>query len=109
MIDGLAAADALEDARLFALALRRDQNRDGLPDDLLRSVTIKPFRRPVPARDLSVEVFADDCVFRGFNDGDECPARLLTLFARRDVAQIGREHRLLLDAKGVDRQLDENF
>ena len=71
MVDALAAADARENARLLVCAVRRDQDRDRLADDLLGGVAEQPLGARIPGLDDPVEILADDGIVRGFHDRDE--------------------------------------
>jgi hypothetical protein len=62
MIEPLTAPDALENLDLLVMAVRRNQDRDGLADDFFRRIAEEPLCSPVPSRDDAVEVFAQDRV-----------------------------------------------
>ena len=109
MFDRLSAPDPFENAQLFVVPARWNQSRDRFSNNFFGLVAEETFGPVIPARDYSVEVFADDRVGGRFNDGGQAPARFLTPLAIGDVAQIGCENRFIADAEGIDRQLDENF
>src|SRR5208282_3397612 len=68
MIDTLAAPDAPQNLYFLSLALRRDQDRDGLADHLCGRVAKEPLGAAIPTANDAIQVFADDGVIRGVND-----------------------------------------
>src|SRR5262249_3281252 len=78
MLDALAAADTSEDARLFRLQIIRNDRGDRLADHLFGGIAELAFGARIPTDDDGVEVLADDCVIRRFDDAGELPARLFS-------------------------------
>jgi hypothetical protein len=69
MVDALAALNALKNDWFFILAVGRDQDGDGFPEQFFGRIAEKAFRPLIPASDDAVEVFAEDRVVRRVNDG----------------------------------------
>ena len=76
MVDGLAAADALEYDEFLIVPLRRDQDGHRLADDFGGRIAEEPLGSFVPAGDDAIEVLTDDRVVRGLDDGGEPLHRL---------------------------------
>jgi hypothetical protein len=65
MVHTFATLEPPENFRLFLLAVRRNQHRNGLADGFLGRVAEQTLRAFVPTGDNAVEVYADDGVVRG--------------------------------------------
>ena len=76
VFDALAAPNALKNSWLLIVAIRWNQKANRLTDRLFSRVPKEPLRAMVPAGNDSVEVFADDGVFRRFNNSGQLPAGL---------------------------------
>ena len=72
--DLLAAADAEHQFEHLAVAGGGDDLGDVLADDLIGREAVDALGRRVPADDDAVEVFADDGVVRGLDDGGKAAA-----------------------------------
>ena len=79
VFDSFAALDLLGELREFVRMFGRDENCDWFTDSLRRAVAIDAFRARIPACDYAVEAFADDGIFRKFDDGTEFGADLFSL------------------------------
>jgi hypothetical protein len=60
MLEGVAAADAVQNVQFFIETIRMRDYRDRLPNRLLCCVADQPLRSAVPAYDNAAEVYADD-------------------------------------------------
>ena len=60
VIDAFTASDAPKDRRFLLLQVRRDQDGDGLADDLVGGVAEHALGALVPAVDDAIKVLADD-------------------------------------------------
>ena len=82
MFDALSVPDALEDCRLFILAVGWDQKRDRLSDSFFCCIAEDTACAFIPTRDDAIEGDADDCVIAALNNGGE-PPKLLVTFSQR--------------------------
>src|SRR5262245_62803252 len=91
LLDPLAAPHTFKDRRLLIAPVQRNQNGDGLADDLLARIAIYPFRALVPACDDAIEVLAYDCIITRLDNRSE-PSGLLLAFAQRsfDLAAFNK-------------------
>ena len=60
MFDALAAPNTFENPLLLIMPVGRDQDRDGLADDLFGKVAENPLRTLVPACDGAIKVYTYD-------------------------------------------------
>src|SRR4051794_9484274 len=88
MFDARAAADATEDEVLLLLAVRRDDESDGLANRFFSGVAEHPLRGRVPRLDDAIEVLADNRVVRRFNDRGKAPLGFVRL---PPITYIARE------------------
>src|SRR5262245_7371657 len=103
--DALAAPGALENPQLFVVAVRRDDDLNGLADDFTRLIAKEPFGRAVPTQDGAIEVLADDRVLRGIYDGCQPLSDHLGLLALR---QVEHESDTLIPAFLEGRRADQH-
>ena len=87
MIYALAPLEAVQNLRLFVAPVRGNQHGDGPPDRFLGRVAEQPLRAFVPTGDDAVEVFADDRVVGGIDNGRQQRSSLLAVLAFGDVEQ----------------------
>ena len=87
MIYALAPPEAVQNLRLFVAPIRGNQHGDGPPDRFLGRVAEQPLRALVPTGDDAVEVFADDRVVGGIDNGRQRRSSLLAVLAFGDVEQ----------------------
>ena len=71
VLDALAGTDFCEDNRLVCVQLRGNDLEDGDADHLFAAVSEDAGGGGIPAGDVAVEVFAEDGVVGGFDDGGE--------------------------------------
>src|SRR6185437_8752720 len=71
VLNAVASPNALENAGFLVLPLGGDQDQHGLADDFLGSIAEQALGAPVPARDDTVEILADDCIVRRSDNGCE--------------------------------------
>ena len=64
-----AAADARENFRILVVTIHGDEHEDGFADCFARRITEEPPRAGIPACDDAIEVFAQDRIVRGLDDG----------------------------------------
>ena len=69
MVHALARTNFFQDHRLFMLQVRRDDGKDRSPDDFVGGKAEKPLRGRIPIGHNAIQVFRDDGIVRGFNDG----------------------------------------
>ena len=87
MIDRLAAADTIENAYFLVPALGRNDDRNRLADNLVGGIAEEALCRFVPRRDDTVEVFADDGVIAGFDNGRKATLDALRALVLADIDQ----------------------
>ena len=68
MRNRLSGSEACQHHVFFALPVGRDEHANGLADGLSGGVTEHAFGRPIPRRDGTVQILADDGVIRGLYD-----------------------------------------
>src|SRR4029434_6024817 len=68
MVHTFATLEPRENVRLFVLAVRRNEHRNGLADGFLGRVAEQTLRAFIPTGDNAVEVFANDGVVRGIDN-----------------------------------------
>ena len=68
MIEFLATPQALENVINFCRTVRRQQQRNILPDYFFRAVTVHAFCGLVPGQYRSIEGFAENCIVRVFDN-----------------------------------------
>jgi hypothetical protein len=66
---------------LLVRSIRRNQNRDGFPENFIGLVAKNTLSSLIPAHDDAIQVLADDGVFGGSDDGSEAQHRLIRSFA----------------------------
>jgi hypothetical protein len=71
--------------RLFALALRRDQEGDRLTDDLDRAIAELCFGGRVPTRDDTVQRLRPNCVIRRFDHSAQVLPHVIGARTRRQL------------------------
>src|SRR5439155_19355038 len=71
MLEGFTAPDFGKNLVFFKLALRRNDQTDGLTDDIISAVPEDPLGATVPGGDDAVQVFADDRVLGRGDDRRE--------------------------------------
>ena len=75
---------------LFFVPVLRNHDHDRFSDCFRSGIAVKALRPPVPARDLPVEILADNGVIRGIDNGPEQKPRLFGFPALGDVARNGK-------------------
>ena len=86
VIDALALAQLREDLLLLLLALRRNDQRDRLPDGLVHRVAEQPLRGPIPGADDAFEGLAHDGILGGLHDSRQMRAGALRQPLMSDIA-----------------------
>ena len=76
-------------------------SEDGLTDDLLAGVAKDAAGGVVPTSDDSVEVFGDDCVVGGLDDGREFGKMLGSLFGVRGKLAVAVSIRPIISVCGI--------
>src|SRR5690242_5090175 len=69
MLDPFAAPDSVQNSGHFIYTVRTCKDRYWPADHLLRGVAKYPRGRPVPAGNETIQILADDCIIRRFDDG----------------------------------------
>src|SRR5580658_9621451 len=82
MVYTLSSSDTRQNGTLFILPLFWNDNCDRLTNGLVGRVAKDAFRAPVPACDNAIEVFANNSVVAGLDDGCQ-PTQLLFAFPKR--------------------------
>src|SRR5438045_2899699 len=98
MVNPLAASNSFDNARFLVVAVWRNKSKDRFPDDFFRRVPKQTFGPGVPSSDDPVEIFADDRIVGGLDNGSQEPAGFFTAGPVSDVAQVSGEHRLVIAA-----------
>ena len=97
--------DARQNSQLLVVAVRRDDDQDGLADDFARLIAKEPFGPAVPTLDGAIEILADDSVLSGIDDGCQPLSDLLGALALR---QIKHESDTLISAFLEGRRADQH-
>src|SRR5271170_7959262 len=93
MLDPLSGPELPENLIFFVLKFFRNQPEQGLANHLLGRIAKHPPRTLVPALDDSIQVFADDGILSGINDGGEPEAAVIEPLATTDVPRdLGGAH-----------------
>src|SRR2546426_6355803 len=85
MVDALALSDSVQNTPVLMLTLRGDQDGDRLTDSLRGGKSKDELSAGVPGLDDTVQILADNCIIRGFDNGSEA-IRLLGDFLVRPFA-----------------------
>src|SRR5205085_9944284 len=89
MLDGNTALDSTDNYCFFVVQVQRNQRQDGFSDYFFSRVAENLLRPFVPARNYSLQIFADNSVVRRFDDGSEMRRRFFYCLALGNVAGDG--------------------
>src|SRR5579884_1918865 len=106
MIDALSPPQSREDLRLLIQAIWRNEHGDRFAHGFFRRVAEHPLRAFVPAHDDAVQIFADDRIVGGVDDGAQQQGRAFGSPAVRDIARNGELNRA---AVGVPQRRPVRF
>src|SRR5690348_54188 len=71
MVDSFAGSELPEDLIFFVVQIFRNEPQHRAANDLLRGIAEHPIGSLIPALDHSIQIFADDGVIRGIDDGSK--------------------------------------
>ena len=91
------AFTSFKDVLFLVVQLRRNDDRDRLPNGFLFRISKQPLGRPVPRQDHAVEVLRNDGIVRGIDNRGEPQADvfLLSLNAVDSMTSVPVVHSLL--------------
>src|SRR6202035_869200 len=85
--DAFATAQTTDNLLFFAAQFRRNDKGDRLANGFLRRETEDLLRAGIPSVDDAVEIFGDDAVVGGFDDGGQPPVGVLGSLSFSDVVK----------------------
>src|SRR5579875_1593602 len=103
VVDAFAASESGKDASFVGGQFGRNDFYDGLADHLIGGISEEAFGGRVPAGHDALQVFADNGVIAGFDDGGQPVARLVAAaFAGAGgfIANLGQDCRFMPAARG---------
>src|SRR6202042_2464491 len=93
VVNGLSQRESMKVLRRFGPEVGRNQNEDGLADDLVLGVTVNLFGPFIPARDGSIQSCPENCVVGRFDDGSQFSNSFLSSLALGDVRAAANHSR----------------